>query len=260
MFIQLLTLMTTVGSVYFSPSIVGIQYHTFKPTGIKTLKPDHSLANSVLSSNVTRQLGSKISYQKSGSFAINNNKTDLDANVNVSPYVNLSKLDKYNRPGVANAFLNKSSRMYQNRKTTGNSKTINPVGWHQVKVNKSYVYNRGHSIGYAIAGSVKGFDASEANKENITTQTAWANQASLNDSNNTGQNYYEGLVRKTLDSKKGVRVRYRVTPVYDGSNLVPSGTHMEAKSSDGSLNYNVFVPNVQTGVQINYKTGIAHAN
>lgn len=249
-------------SLFISPTVAGLQYYSSSghTESAVSLKPNHSLANSVITSNVTRQLGSKISYQKSGSFVINDNRTDLNAKVNVAPYVSLSKLDTKSRPGVANAFLNKSSRMYANRKSNGNSKTITPIGWHQSKINNTYVYNRGHLIGYAIAGSVKGFDASEANRRNIVTQTAWANQASLNNVSNTGQNYYEGLVRKALDSKKDVKIRYRVTPVYDGDNLVPAGTHMEAKSSDGSLEYNVFIPNVQTGVQINYKTGFAHAN
>ena len=68
-----------------------------------------------------------------------------------------------------------------------------------------------------------------------------------------GQNYYEGLVRRKLD--QGVKVRYRVTDIYNDNNPVPSGAHIEAKAADGSLQFNVFVPNVQRNININYQTG-----
>lgn len=220
--------------------------------------PNESLASSVLTANVVKQLGTNsVRFNGNGAFILNDNKTDLNAKVSSAPYVQLAKQDSLGRAGVANALLTKASRQYQSRDQTGNSRQMQPVGWHQLSIGGNYkmLYNRGHSIGYALAGSVRGFDASEANPQNITPQTAWANQASNGNDSNTGQNYYETQVRRAQDNRK--TVRYRVTPVYDGDNLVPSGSHLEAKSSDGSLEFNVFVPNVEPGVVINYSTGYA---
>lgn len=220
--------------------------------------PNESLASSVLTANVVKQLGTNsVRFNGNGAFILNDNKTDLNAKVSSAPYVQLAKQDSLGRAGVANALLTKASRQYQSRDQTGNSRQMQPVGWHQLSIGGNYkmLYNRGHSIGYALAGSVRGFDASEANPQNITAQTAWANQASNGNDSNTGQNYYEIQVRRVQDNRK--TVRYRVTPVYDGDNLVPSGSHLEAKSSDGSLEFNVFVPNVEPGVVINYSTGYA---
>lgn len=220
--------------------------------------PNESLASSVLTANVVKQLGTNsVRFNGNGAFILNDNKTDLNAKVSSAPYVQLAKQDSLGRAGVANALLTKASRQYQSRDQTGNSRQMQPVGWHQLSIGGNYkmLYNRGHSIGYALAGSVRGFDASEANPQNITAQTAWANQASNGNDSNTGQNYYETQVQRAQDNRK--TVRYRVTPVYDGDNLVPSGSHLEAKSSDGSLEFNVFVPNVEPGVVINYSTGYA---
>lgn len=228
------------------------------PGSIQDKRPTEWLATSVLTSSVKSQLHTtNIKYNGFGSFVVNDNQNNLNVNVKSQPYVQLSQLDAKRRPQAANALLAQSSREYRNRQDTGNSKTIDPVGWHQKVLYKGKVlYNRGHSIGYALAGSIKGFDASEANPLNITTQTSWSNQASNGNDENTGQNYYETLVRKALDKNKSVRIRYRVTPIYTNNNLVPSGTHMEAKSNDGSVQFNVFVPNVQPGMIIDYATGM----
>ena len=53
-------------------------------------------------------------------------------------------------------------------------------------------------------------------------------------------------------------VLYQVTPFYDGDNLVADGVQMEAYSvedeGDG-ISYNVYVYNVQPGIEIDYATG-----
>lgn len=214
------------------------------------------LANSVMTDDIKSQLGSSIQYNGHGAFVVNDNKSTLNANVNVAPYAT-NEVDSMGRPTVGNAFLNKTCRQYKDRQETGNGASDwKPKGFHQLSDLKSgytHAYDRGHLLGYALVGGIKGFNASESNPKNIATQTAWANEAG--DKDNTGQNYYEGIVRKALD--KGKKVRYQVQDVYDGNNIVPSGAHIQAKSTDGTVDFNVFVPNVQSNIKINYATGYA---
>ena len=69
-----------------------------------------------------------------------------------------------------------------------------------------------------------------------------------------GENKVHDYIRDT-----GNRVRYRVTPVYDGDDLVAKGVLMEAESEDQQLEFCVYCYNVQPGIAINYANGSSHA-
>lgn len=153
-----------------------------------------------------------------------------------------SNLDALGRCGPA--FANISPKTMPNEER-GEIGMIRPSGWHTVRydfIDGKYLYNRCHLIGFQLAGE-------NANEQNLITGTRYLNVE--------GMLPFENMVDDYVD-ETGNHVLYRVTPIYEGNNLVASGVQMEALSvEDGGvgIRFNVFVYNVQPGVVIDYATG-----
>lgn len=153
-----------------------------------------------------------------------------------------SELDLLGRCGTAYANVGVDLMPTEDRGDIGH---IKPTGWQSVKydnVEGKYLYNRCHLIGFQLTGE-------NANKENLITGTRYFNVE--------GMLPFENMVADYVKETEN-HVLYRVTPLYEGSNLVASGVQMEAWSveDDGEgVCFNVFVYNVQPGIVIDYATG-----
>ena len=153
-----------------------------------------------------------------------------------------SDLDSLGRCGVAYASVSTDTMPTEKRGSIGE---VKPTGWINAKydfVDGKYLYNRCHLIGYQLT-------AENANEKNLITGTRYLNVQGMLPFENLTADY----VKETEN-----HVMYRVTPVFEGDNLVASGVLMEAESvedeGDGVL-FCVYVYNVQPGVTIDYATG-----
>lgn len=163
-----------------------------------------------------------------------NNKDDFE---------NYSDLDDLGRCGVAYANICIDIMPTEERGEIGQ---IRPSGWHTVKYNGivdgNYLYNRCHLIGYQLAGE-------NANEKNLITGTRYMNIV--------GMLSFESEVYEYVQETNN-HVLYRVTPIFEGDNLVASGVEMEAYSVEDNgkgVCFNAYVYNVQPGIIINYATG-----
>lgn len=153
-----------------------------------------------------------------------------------------SELDEKGRCGVAYANIGLDLMPTEERGQIGQ---VKPSGWHTIKydiVDGKYLYNRCHLIGYQLSGE-------NANEKNLITGTRYLNVQ--------GMLPFENMVADYV-KETGNHVLYRVTPIYEGENLVSNGVLMEAKSVEdqgAGILYNVFVYNIQPGIEIDYATG-----
>ena len=157
-------------------------------------------------------------------------------------YETYGTLDALGRCSIAEASIGEGLMPTEKRGAIGQ---VKPTGWHTVKydmVEGKYLYNRCHLIGYQLT-------AENANEKNLITGTRYMNTE--------GMLPFENMVADYI-KETGNHVMYRVTPVFEGENLVASGVQMEAESVEdqgADLSFNVYVYNVQPGVEIDYKTG-----
>lgn len=174
---------------------------------------------------------------------VNNNvpffsEEDLEAEV----FESYGDLDSLGRCTVAYSMVGTETMPTEER---GNIGQVKPTGWHAVKydnVDGKYLYNRCHLIGYQLT-------AENANVNNLITGTRYLNVQGMLPFENLTADY----IKET-----GNHVLYRVTPVFEGDNLVASGVLMEGESAedDGeAIQFCVYVYNVQPGIIIDYATG-----
>ncbi|WP_334117259.1 DNA/RNA non-specific endonuclease [Ligilactobacillus sp.] len=215
------------------------------------------LASSVLDRNIIQQLGDEIEYNGAGSFIICDGRNDMPKNLGMSRVI-VNNIDEKRRPAEASAWL--TGECLQKAPSSAAYAPPGYIAQYTLK-NDVNLYTRGHLIA-ATFGNVNGeWNAKTNNHLNIVTQTQWANQSST--ASNKGQAYYEKILRNILAT--GGVVNYRVRPLYSGKNKIPSGNQLMARwfSFDDSgrpvneESFNVFVPNVQNGWEIDYASGQA---
>lgn len=186
-------------------------------------------------------------YSGSPYIELNGNVPEFSAEeLTTKSFENYGNLDSLGRCTVCTACIGKDLMPTEDREGIG---SVKPTGWHTVKYNGvvdgNYLYNRCHLIGYQLSGE-------NANEQNLITGTRYLNVE--------GMLPFENMVADYI-TETGNHVLYRVTPVYEGENLVASGVVMEAQSVEDQgegIQFHVYCYNVQPGVVINYADGSSH--
>ena len=165
-----------------------------------------------------------------------------EADMEAEPFESYAPLDLLGRCGTAYACLSPELMPEEERGSIGQ---VKPTGWHTVRydfVDGQYLYNRCHLIGYQLSGE-------NANERNLITGTRYLNVEGMLPFEEQVADY----IRET-----GGRVLYRVTPIFEGNDLLAAGVEIEALSvgdAGEGVRFHVYCYNVQPGVEIDYATG-----
>lgn len=192
---------------------------------------------------VSFDLASIPEYSDNAYVVLNNNVPDFDeSDYTTESFEEYSELDNLGRCGVAFANICKETMPKEDDERESIS-SVKPSGWVQKKYNGEYLYNRCHLIGYQLTNE-------NANKQNLITGTVYLNIE--------GMLPFENEIAQYIEDNPDNHVLYRVTPIFDGDNLVASGVQLEAFSVEDKgkgICFNIYCYNVEPGIIIDYKTG-----
>ncbi len=194
--------------------------------------------NAVENNTVSTSSTSELAYVE-----INNNVPYFEeSEYTTESFEKYSELDELGRCGVAYANICKETMPVDGEERESIS-NVKPTGWVQAKYDGEYLYNRCHLIGYQLS-------AENANEKNLITGTRYFNVE--------GMLPFENKVAEYIEQNPNNHVLYRVTPIFEGDNLLANGVEIEAYSVEDNgqgISFNVFAYNVQPEVTINYETG-----
>ncbi len=175
--------------------------------------------------------------------ALNDNVPNLTiTEKDYTSYEEYSPLDFLGRCGECIASIGRDIMPTEERQSIG---SVKPTGWQTAKydfVDGKYLYNRCHLIGFQLTGE-------NANKRNLITGTR--------SMNTQGMLPFENMVADYVKETNN-HVLYRVTPVYEGDNMLASGVIIEGLSVEdkgSGISFNVYCFNREPGVVIDYATG-----
>ena len=181
-----------------------------------------------------------LNYSGKDIITVNNNEPSFsksDLSTNQGAWQRYGELDNKNRVTAANALLNQKLMPKAQREPLH----VNPTGWHNKRVAGGWLYNRCHLIGYQLTGQ-------NNNLKNLMTGTRQLNDPDML--------RYEDQVANYLKESPHNYVRYRVTPIFRGQELLARGVEMEGQSTNSnSVHFNVYIFNVADGVKLNYADG-----
>lgn len=182
-------------------------------------------------------------YDEAPYVAIHDNEPFFtQEDLTTSSYETYSELDALGRCGVALANVGTDLMPTEDRGSIGQ---VKPSGWQTVKydvVDGKYLYNRCHLIGFQLTGE-------NANERNLITGTRYLNVE--------GMLPFEDQVADYVKETDN-HVLYRVTPIFEGEELVARGVLMEGLSVEDQgegICFCIYAYNVQPGVVIDYATG-----
>ena len=185
---------------------------------------------------------------------VNHNKAKLDPNSWKTNKVIYSNLDNFNRTSTGNLAYLESCNVVSDQNRV--RQFVEPTAWHQKFMDGQPIINRGHLIAYSISGGISSSgkynptdtSGDQNNPKNLFTQTSFSNQQV--------QTIFESKVRESL--RRGNKVIFFAKPIFRGNELMARGIHLEAISTNKSLNFNVYLFNVQPNIQFDYSTGRSH--